>query len=163
MSLNLQNAIAGNFCIGSAALTGLSGAATTYTTSAVSSVIRGAQFAKAAVAGGATPTTDAVSGAAMTMVANQARVFAWGLNAAGTVQVIAGPVVSYTDTTAGSTEVKMPNLPDTFALFAYVVIKAGATTVGTWTFGTSNWNATGIVVDPVVNRFSQPDGAIFTA
>lgn len=163
MSLALQNASGGNFVLGSAALTGLSGAATTYSTSAVNQVIRGASFTKAAVAGGATPTTDAVSGAAMTLVANQARLFCWGLNAAGTVQVIAGPVAAWTDTTALSTKLEQPSLPDTFALFATVVIKAGATTVGTWTFGSSNWNATGIVVDPVVNRFAAPDAAFYTA
>jgi hypothetical protein len=163
MSINLQNAIGGNLCVGSAALTGLSGAATTYSTSAIATVIRGIQRAKAAVAGGATPTTDAVSGAAMTLVANQAAVFVWGVNAAGTVQVIKGATVPYTDTTAGSTEVKLPALPDTFCPIAYVVIKAGATTVGTWTFGSSNWNATGIVVDAVANLFGLPDAAIFTA
>lgn len=163
MSLNLQQAIGGTFAIVSAALTGLSGAATTYTTSAFNSVIRGVQRVKAAVAGGATPTTDANTGAAMTLVANQAAVFVWGVNAAGTVQVIKGATVSYTDTTAGSTEVKLPPIPDTFCPFAYVVIKAGATVVGTWTFGSSNWNATGIVVDTVVNLCTLPDAAIFTA
>ncbi len=162
MSLNLQQAIGGNLAIGSAALTGLSGAATTYSTSAFSSVIRGVQRAKALVSGGATPTTDAVTGAAMTLVANQAAVFVWGVNAAGTVQVIKGATVAWTDTTAGSTEVKLPALPDTFCPFAYVVIKAGSTTSGTWTFGSSNWNATGIVIDTVVNLFSLPDSAIFT-
>lgn len=163
MSLNLQQAIGGTFAGGCAALTGLTGAATTYSTSAFSPVIRGKSFAKAAVAGGATPTTDAVSGAAMTLVANQAAVFVWGVNAAGTVQVLKGATVSYTDTSAGSTEVKLPAIPDTFCPFAYVVIKAGSTVSGTWTFGSSNWNATGIVIDAVVNLFSLPDSAIFTA
>ena len=163
MSLNLQQSIGGNFCIGSAALTGLSGAVATYTTSAVSSVLRGVQRAKAAVAGGTlSPTTDFVTGLAMTLIANQAAVFVWGLDSGGTVRVIKGATVAWTDTTAGSTEVKMPSLPDTFAPFAYVVIKAGSTVAGTWTHGVSNWNATGIVIDTVVNMFSMPDAAIFT-
>ena len=163
MSLALQNASGGNLCLGNYTLTGLSGAATTFTSAATPIAIRGAALTRAANAGAASPTTDAVSGLAMTLVANQARVFCFGTNAAGTNQVIAGAVKAWTDTTALSTEVVMPSLPDTFVLCATVVIKAGSTTVGTWTFGSSNWNATGIVIDTVVNRFSAPDAAIYTA
>jgi len=163
MSLALQNASGGNFCLSNYTLTGLSGAATTFTSIAVPISIRGAAFTRAINTAAASPTTDAVTAAAMTLVANQARVFCFGANAAGSNQVIAGPVAAWTDTTALSTEVKMPSLPDTFALCATVVIKGGSTTVGTWTFGSSNWNATGIVIDTVVNRFSAPDAAIYTA
>lgn len=163
MSISLQNASAGNLCLSNYTLTGLTGAATTFTSVAVPFSIRGQAFTRAVNTGAAAPTTDAVTGAATTLVANQARVFCFGANAAGTNQVIAGPVSAWTDTTALSTEVRMPSLPDTFCLFATVVIKAGSTTVGTWTFGVSNWNATGIVVDAVANRFSAPDAAIYTA
>lgn len=163
MSLSLQNASAGNLCLGNYTLSGLTGAATTFTSVAVPYTNRGAAFTRAVNSGAATPTTDAVTGAAMTLVANQARVFCWGVNAAGANQVIAGPVAAWTDTSALSTPLQLPSLPDSFTLTATVVIKAGSTTVGTWTFGTSNWNATGIVIDPVVNRFSAPDAQIFTA
>ena len=163
MSISLQNASAGNLCLGNYTLSGLTGAATTFTSVAVPFAIRGQAFTRAVNTGAATPTTDAVTAAAITLVANQARVLCWGANAAGTNQIIAGPVKAWTDTTALSTELQLPSLPDTFCLFATVVVKAGATTVGTWTVGSSNWNATGIVVDPVVNRFSAPDAAIYTA
>ena len=162
MSLSLQQASGGNFALASAALTGLSGGATTYSSSAFSFTNRGKAYAKALVSGGTTPTTDAVSGAAMTLVANQAAVFVWGINVSGTVQVLKGETAAWTDTTAGSTQLKTPAIPDSFTPFAYVVIKAGATTSGTWTFGSSNWNATGIVIDAVVNLFSLPDGPVFT-
>ena len=162
MSLALQNASGGNLCLGNYTLSGLAGAATTFTSVAVPFSVRGAAFTRAVNTAAASPTTDAVTGAAITLVANQARVVCWGANAAGTNQVIAGPVAAWTDTTALSTEVKMPSLPDTFTLMATSTIKAGATTVGTWTFGSSNWNATGIVIDAVVNRSSAPDAAIYT-
>lgn len=163
MSSNLQEALGGNVCLANFALTGLSGAATTYSSSAVSYALDGRAYTKAAVAGGATPTTDAVSGAAMTLTANKAAVFAWCLNAAGTVQVIKGPTANWTDTTANSTVVLLPEIPPTSVLVAYVVIKGGSTVSGTWTFGSSNWNATGIVIDAVVNRFSLPVAPILTA
>jgi hypothetical protein len=138
-----------------AGLTGISGAATTYSTSATTLQysVAGKAATKAQVSGGATPTTDAVTAAAITLVANQGRVVVWGLNAAGTVQCIAGPVETLDSSGAFINAPQFPALPDTFAAFAYHLMKAGSSTVGTFTFGTSNWNATGMthtVVDVLV-------------
>jgi len=151
MSYNLQDSIGGNFALGNWTLTGLSGAATTYTSVAVPFQIKGRAFTKALVSGGASPTVDGNTGLAMTLTANQAAAFVWGVNAAGTVTVYKGPTQAWTDTSALSTACPLPQLPITVAALAAVVIKGGATTVGTWTFGSSNWNATGIVIDPVQN------------
>lgn len=155
MSLNLEQAssLTAVFATATAgaALTGLSGAATTYSTSVFGYALNGDHFAKAAVAGGATPTTDGAAGAAMTLQANQAAAFVWAVNAAGTVSVYKGPTVSWTDTSAGSTACPLPVVPGNVTPFAAHTVQAGATTVGTWTFGTSNWNATGIAAITVRN------------
>lgn len=134
-----------------AALTGLSGAVTTYSTSAFGFALNGRHFARAAVAGGATPTTDSNTSAAITLVANQARAIVWAVDSGGTIRVYAGPVVSWTDTSANSTVCPLPALPGTVAPFAAHTVQAGSTTSGTWTFGSSNWNATGIAAITVRN------------
>lgn len=134
-----------------AALTGLSGAATTYSTSAFGFANMGDHYAKAAVAGGATPNVDGNTGAAMTLTANQAAAFVWGVDTAGTVKVFKGPTVEWRDTTANSTVCPLPNIPGNITPFAVHTVQAGATTSGTWTFGTSNWNATGISAITVRN------------
>jgi hypothetical protein len=157
---NLQDSQSGNFCTTSAALTGLSGAATTYSTGALALnyAIKGQLFVKAQVSGGTTPIVDGSTGASMTLSANQAALFVWAVNAAGTVAVFKGPTKAWTDTSALSTECPRPmTISDLWTPFAEVIVKAGATTVGNWVFGTSNWNATGIVVDPVKNL------AVYTA
>jgi hypothetical protein len=63
-----------NFATTKAGMTGISGAATTFTTAnAVIFAIGGKAYSKDAVSGGTTPTTDGVTGAAFTaLVANQA-------------------------------------------------------------------------------------------
>lgn len=163
MSQNLQEALGGNICLGNFTLTGLSGGATTYSSAAVAYAIDGRAYSKALVSGGTTPTTDVNTGLAMTLTANKAACFAWLLNAAGTVQVAKGPTVNWTDTSANSTPVPLPEIPASSVLVAYVVIKGGSTVSGTWTFGSSNWNATGIVIDTVVNRVTLPTTLPLTA
>jgi hypothetical protein len=127
-----------------AALTGLSGAATTYSSSAFGFANLGDHYAKGSVSGGTTPTTDGNTGAAMTLVANQAAAFVWAVDTSGNVKVYKGQTVAWTDTTAGSTVCPLPNIPANVTPFAAHTVQAGSTTSGTWTFGTSNWNATGI-------------------
>lgn len=144
-----------NFCTTSGLLTA-TGAVTTYdTTVAINYVLNGKIAQKATVATGATPTTDFVTGAAITLTANFARCVLWGLIAGGTVKALAGPIVAW-DGNAFQINPPFPPVPDTFVPFAYQIIKAGSTTVGTWTFGTSNWNATG-VTNVIVNVAVLPD------
>ena len=129
----------------------LSGAATTYTITNTSFSINGDAGFKATSSGAATPTTDGNTGAAITLTANKARAVVWGVNASGTVSVYAGPIVDWTDTTANSTVCPLPAIPSTVAPFAAHTVQAGSTTSGTWTFGSSNWNATGIASITVRN------------
>lgn len=155
MSLNLEQASSLTAVLAvataGAALTGLSGGATTYSSSAFGYALNGDAYAKALVSGGTTPTTDGNTGAPITLTANKARAIVWAVNAAGTVSVYAGPIVDWTDTTAGSTACPLPAIPGNVAPFAAHTVQAGSTTVGTWTFGSSNWNATGIASITVRN------------
>ena len=127
----LQAPFGGTFVATKAGLTGISGAATTYSTGAAAQeyCINGKAYSKAQVSGGTTPTTDKITGAAFKgLVAGKKSVFVFTLNAAGTVGVAQGSVEAI-DTP------QFPTLPDTEAPFAYVIVTAGSTTVGTWTFG----------------------------
>lgn len=178
---NLNGSIAGgNVTLNKAGLTGLSGAASTITTSAgggATSLIfmnQGKVYQKANMAGVATPTNDASSSTAVAataatgaafrpLVAQQAPggkttvftgsvcCFVFGLDPSGNLRVAQGEVINYTDTSANSTVVPFPQVPDWFTPFGYAVIKLVSATAATWTFGTSLWNATGITVDTPVD------------
>jgi len=150
-----QQLVGANFCAVKAGLTGLSGAATTFSTgaTAVQYAVGGKAFTKATVTGGATPTTDAVTGTAITLTANQGRAVVWCLDSAGAVKAVAGPVVNLDSAGNFLLAPEFPAIPDTLTPFAYTLHKAGSTLSGTWTFGTSNWNTTGMthtVVDVLV-------------
>lgn len=166
MSYNLEQAQALTAVFATAtagaALTGLSGAATTYSSSAFGYAIDGVAYANGANSGAATPTTDAATGAAITLTANKARAIVWVVNAAGTERVLAGPIVDWTDTTASSTPCPLPAIPAGHAPFAAHTIQGGATLSGTWTFGVSNWNATGLTVGTVRNLVQLPSNPLLT-
>lgn len=149
-----------NYTTTKAGLTGISGGATTYSTGAdaIKFAIDGKAYSKAQVSGGATPTTDGNTGAGITLTANNGTVVVWGLNASGTVSVYQGSEESLDSAGDFIVAPQFPRLPDTVAPFAYTIHKAGSTTVGTWDFGTDNWNATGMthtVVD-VMQLPSRP-------
>lgn len=158
-------AVGGNAVFITPALTGLSGGATTYSSSAFGFAVKGILYAKALVSGGATPTTDGVTAAAfVTQLPSKACCYVWAINLSGTVQVIQGPVVAYTDSTANSTRCPFPFIPDTSTPFAYSVIKTASNTAAAgWILGTSNWNATGVTVDTVVNVHHLPASDPLTA
>lgn len=165
MSFNIEGIHGGNVVIptgatAGAALTGLSGAATTYSTSAFAFTASGVWAVKAAVAGGASPTTDAATGLPITLTAGKARAVVWVVDAAGTVKALAGPIV--TNDGAG-TPCHLPGIPAGHTAFAAHVLQAGSTLSGTWTFGVSNWNATGLTVGAVRNLFSGLTGPLLTA
>lgn len=142
----------------STVLTGLSGAATTVsTTSTPSYYYRGKIIASTNQASGATPTTDIATGAAFkalsgaTTAAGQGCVFVFGWDAsAPTVFSVAqGKIVKTQDVVNGAAAYEFPSIPDTFVPVAYVTIDyVGAST---WTFGTNNWNATTVTIGTVIN------------
>jgi hypothetical protein len=155
MSLNLEESSSLTAVLAvataGAALTGLSGAATTYSSSAFGYALNGDAYAKALVSGGATPTTDGNTGAAFkALAASQACAFVWAVDASGTVKVYQGPIVTWGDTSAGSTPCPLPAIPGNVAPFAAHTVQNGS--AGTaWTFGSSNWNQSGLSAITVRN------------
>lgn len=136
---------------GNFALTGLSGAAATHSSSAMAYAIAGVMYSHSADSGVATPGTDAVSGKAITLVANQAVALIFGLDASDNTKVLAGPVVALDSDGNYLQNPVLPSIPAGFCPCAQVVLKGGSSLSGTWTLGTSNWNATGLTVGTVVN------------
>lgn len=134
----LAAAYGGNFCTTSGLLTA-TGAETVYdTTAAITYAINGKAYVKATAADGVTPTTDGNTGVAhVGLTAGKKSVWVLALDAAGAVAAFQGSVES-------SGAPQFPMLPNTHTAFAYINVTAGSTTVGTWTFSSSNWNATGI-------------------
>jgi len=124
-----QNLFGINACLAKAGLTGLSGAATTFTTAnALVYAIGGKAYAKAAVAGGASPVVDGVTGLPITLVANKGTVIVWALDAAGTVFAVQGSTEALLP--SGNFMLaapQFPSMPDTLTPFAYSITKAGAT------------------------------------
>lgn len=146
-----QQLIGGNFCLSKAGLTGLSGAANTFTTAnAILFAIIGMAFSKAAVAGGATPTVDAVTGLAITVAPGKGTVVFWCLDAAGNIKCVQGSTEAVD--VSGKFSIappQFPALPDTLTPFAYSIHRGnpvGSVTplAGVWTFGVSLWNVAGI-------------------
>ena len=140
------------------------GAANTFATSAASACIIGGKFATALAsgAGQTTPTTDVNTGSAFAALQpNYGTVFVWGVNAAGAIKVARGstePVVGGVTTTAGSflnSVPQFPVLPDDFCPIAYTVLK-GAPSMSAFTFGSGNWNASGLSA-ATVNISTLPD------
>lgn len=135
-----------NFLAVKAGLTGISGAATTYSTSATTLQysVQGKAATKAQASGAATPTTDFVTGLAITLTDLKARAVVWCLDVAGTVRLVAGDLVSLD---SGGNYIAQPpfpaTIPDTLTPIAYVVHKASGL-AGTFTVGSSNWNTAGM-------------------
>lgn len=145
----ISQLLALSMCFGSAGLA-LTAAATTYSTStAFNFANRGLAYAKGTVAATATPTTDGRTGAALAgIVAGQCTVLVWCVDNAGTVKVLQGGI-GKCDAAGNITDApQFPEVPDTLTPFAYSTHRAASTVVGTWTPGSSNWNATGMTSTP---------------
>lgn len=158
MSKGKQSALTAAF---TSSLLTATGAETVHdTTVTLTASLNGKIITKTAVTDGVTPTTDHATGEAITLEANQARVVVWGYNASGTVKCVAGPVVSQVSGAYGNIAPDFPGIPSDIVPFAYQVIEAASTTVGVWTFGSSNWNATGISAT-IVNVSQLPDRPVY--
>lgn len=150
-----------DMCFTSGALTA-AGAETVYdTTVAIVYCINGKLYSKSAVSDGTTPTTDANTGSAFTaLAASKTCCFVWLLNSSGTVKVAQGGVedLNSDDTYKDGQIPQFPPIPDGYVPFAYQVVK-NKSTGSSWTFGSGNWNATGIE-DLIVNVATLPDRPI---
>lgn len=128
----------GNIQLGKPGLA--AGTTTTYTIGAAFNyAIAGQAYNKGTASNAASPTTDAVTGAAFrALLPDQACVFVFCVNAAGTVSVAQGPIVTLSAVTGGLSAVHFPSLPDGLTAFGYLYAQAGTTLSGSWTFGSSN-------------------------
>ena len=146
----------GNMCFQPGLLTA-DGAETVHdTTQVIEVTIDGVFRRKTAITDGATPTTDGVSGATFTaLAADQTCWFIWCLDAALAVKVVQGEIKDVD----GDEDVPLeypgfPDIPLTLAPFAIQRVQTAGTS-SAWTFGASNWNATG-VTDLILNVASLP-------
>lgn len=125
------------------------GAVTTHdTTVTIAYSVEGKAYTKTAITTGATPTTDAVTGAAFVVLTGsgnggQGCAFVWCLDSAGAVKVVQGPVTGL-DTNSAFTQgaPRFPEIPSTLTPFAYSISKHVNVST-TFTFGTDNWNKAG--------------------
>jgi hypothetical protein len=123
------------------------GTTSTYTTAAATTCSIGGKFATtlAAQTNTATPTTQGDSSAFTALAASQISVYVFCVVAAGTIAVFQGSVE---DLDGADAVVVAPQFPaidlETYCPFGYVVINNGSTG-SAWTFGASNWTATGVV------------------
>ena len=143
----------GTMNLATTALTGLSGGATTgSTTGTPAYMLKGVIKASTNQSGGATPTTDISTGDAFVALATGEGclfVFGWDSSASTVFSVAQGKVVKAADVTNGAAAYEFPSIPDTFCPTDYVTISyVGAST---WTFGTSNWNATTATIGTVIH------------
>lgn len=133
------------------------GTTKTYTTSVTSAGMINGKWVTALTAqtNQAVPTTDVATGAAFTALSdNQATVVVVGQNAAGAIKACQGSIESTAvgvTTTAGAFIVtpQFPNLPDDFIVFGYMLART-APSASAWTFGTDNWDATGVTTTQFV-------------
>ena len=138
MSTTLSNALAGGTCCVSKA--GLVDGTTTTTTNALTNyAINGRMYQAAAATNGATPTTDAATGAAFApLTAGKSCIFVYAFDTAGAMKVVQGPLVNGAGVTGKLSAVQFPVMPGGMAAVGYLYAQAGATLVGTWTFGANN-------------------------
>jgi len=128
--------------------------------------IRGKAYSKAAITNGATPTTDWATGNAFLPVSqNQGSIFMVGLDHSGNVKVIQGTVTALD---SGGNFITAPQFggdgpsgsattDGDFCPIGYIVIQAGSTAVGTWTFGTNNLSSVTGLTYTFVDVVGWPD------
>lgn len=157
-------------CMSSGLLTATGGVATHDTTVTITYAVKGKAATKTSITTGTTPTTDHVTGAAFiamvggNSVANtpgEGCIVAWGLQFDGTVKCAQGPIHKLDMQGNFLTAPSFPPIKEDVAIFAYQVLKAGATAAVSIVFGTANWNATGYtnVIQNVMGLPSRPQVA----
>lgn len=142
----------------------IKGTTSSYTTTVTSAGMINGKYVTglAAQTNAATPTTDAVTGAAFVPLSdNQSTVLVIGQKADSTVQMAQGSIVPTqvgVTTTAGDfiNAPQFPILPDDFMVFGYALVRT-APSAAAFTAGTSEWAATGITASQFVQCGVLPD------
>ena len=152
----------GTFATGSGLLTA-TGTETLYdTTVAIPYCINGIGYSFATKNSQASPAVDAVTGAAFVpLAADEACCFVWCVDANAAIKAVQGSIVDVDgDTDVRVVDPPYPMIPATLCPIAVQVIQTAGTS-SAWTFGSSNWDATG-VTDVIVNVFTLPSRLINT-
>lgn len=147
----------------------VAGTTSTYTTTVTTNACINGKFTTALTAqtNTASPTTDAVTGAAFVpLTANHATVLVWGLNAAGAIQLAQGSIVpteTGVTTTAGAfiNAPQFPVIPDTMVPIAYCLVRTSPTG-SAFTAGTTSWAASGITTSTFVNVHTLPSRPVIS-
>lgn len=136
------------------------------TTNATTFTIAGRMFNVAAISAAAAPTTDVRTGVAPpAIVGGKCALIVVGLNAAGQLRFVQGPIADFpAGTPIGEAVMQVPTVPDNFCPIAYQVVK-NKNTAGTaaWTFGTSNFNAANVSLETAVQLHTAPNVAVVNA
>lgn len=110
-----------------------------FTANPLEYAIKGLGYSKATVTNGTTPTTDYNTGVAFVgITANQGTVFVFGYDAAGTVRAVQGQVAALDVAGSFINPPQFPAISDLICPFGILLVRGGATLVGTWTLGASN-------------------------
>ena len=148
----LFNALNANFANASISLANATATVTCGT--ALSNATVQGKFITSALAASATalafvsPTDGTTSVSATNLTTSQACIIVHCVNAAGARKELQGNIVPYDATSGTITGVmKFPDVPDTLTPIAYSTVKNG--TNAAFTFGTTNWNATGVTAATV--------------
>lgn len=146
-----------SFCGNSGLLVIDAGAVKTISTTAtINFCLKGKMFQKATITNGAVPATDGATGLAYTaLAASEGNVYVYSLDSSGVVKVVEGKKQALDVAGNFVLAPQFGPITDTLVPFAYQVIKNGSTG-SAWTFGTSNWNATGIT-SSIKNLGTLPD------
>ena len=119
--------------------------------------INGKAYSKAAITNGATPTTDAATGAAFPSIsANQGTVVVVGLDASGNVKACQGTIQALDVSGNFILAPQMPVMPDNLCPIGYIVLKGGSTLASPWTFGSSNLSSVTGMTYTFVDLVSMP-------
>lgn len=140
---------------------GLAAGTTTTTTTSNGTVffysIKGKAYTATGASNGATPTTDALTGAAFRAIAvNKAGVFVWCYDTSGALKVVQGDIVNYSDAGVFEKAPQFPIIPDTLCPIGYELVKV-ISTGSTWTMGSSNQAAQTGITKVFVDCATLPD------
>lgn len=133
--------VAGTIMLVKAGLTGLSGAATTFTTGvALTFAILGKAFTRAAFTAAATPVVDGVTGKAIVIQPGTGTVVMWCVDAAGNLQLVQGSaeVLDKDSNGFASAPPSFPLVADNLVPFAYSIHRVAAGGAA-FTIGVSQW------------------------
>jgi hypothetical protein len=119
--------------------------------------IKGKMYTFTGASNGATPTTDAVTGAAFLPIAvNKAGVFVWCLDTSAALKVVQGQIVDYSDAGVFANAPQFPGIPDTLCPIGYQLTKV-ISTGSAWTMGVSNQASQTGITKVLVDCMTLPD------